>query len=450
MLRSSSKAAGGALVALALLLGSASAQTLIPPSGAGGGPPNGAAGGDLSGTYPNPTVVAAAGNLTVGGNATVNGLLSAGVAGSAVGQLRFFNATSGLVRLQPPTGALGNVTLTLPAVSSTVATVANTLGDFATTTSTQLAGVISDETGTGSLVFGTSPTFGGTVTLPDSATWSASGLVDTATYVTVAGPVFNLSPTVNYSQTAGTPSFVLFDPIISPAGASATNLIGVQCSPTVASSSDSLTTVRACDFGLTIAASYTGGVTTANTIRVNGLINSSANPAVNNNSMQITGSTNGNGVAVGTVNNTGVNVTLSTAGAGSGGTVVNSGIIITGAGGTGAGTTTNFAINDTSTAPALITGHYVTAGPTPTCGSGCASLAGNDNAFVVTTGAAQTSITVNFGGTGATAWTTNPVCNVSSNSTASATDIASVSTSAITFGASVALSGALLYVNCRQ
>jgi len=43
---------------------------------------------------------------------------------------------------------------------------ANPLSQFALTTSAELAGVISDETGTGLLVFGTSPTFSGTPTLP--------------------------------------------------------------------------------------------------------------------------------------------------------------------------------------------------------------------------------------------------------------------------------------------
>ena len=50
-------------------------------------------------------------------------------------------------------------TLTLQDVNGTIALTANNLGVFAATTSAQLAGVISDETGTGSLVFNTSPTF---------------------------------------------------------------------------------------------------------------------------------------------------------------------------------------------------------------------------------------------------------------------------------------------------
>ena len=49
-------------------------------------------------------------------------------------------------------------TLTVPDISSTIAVTGNNLSVFASTTSAQLAGVISDETGSGALVFGTSPT----------------------------------------------------------------------------------------------------------------------------------------------------------------------------------------------------------------------------------------------------------------------------------------------------
>lgn len=80
----------------------------------------------------------------------------------------------------------------------------------------------------------------------------------------------------------------------------------------------------------------------------------------------------------------------------------------------------------------------------PTCGSGCSSITGNDQKFVVTTGVAQTSITVNFGHT----WAATPVCTISSNSTASVVDISSTSASAITFGASVALTGSTINALC--
>lgn len=50
-------------------------------------------------------------------------------------------------------------TLTVPDASGTIALTANDLSVFAATTSLQLKGVISDETGSGALVFATSPTF---------------------------------------------------------------------------------------------------------------------------------------------------------------------------------------------------------------------------------------------------------------------------------------------------
>jgi len=50
-------------------------------------------------------------------------------------------------------------TITFPDATGTVALTANKLSAFASTTSAELASVISNETGSGSLVFGTSPTF---------------------------------------------------------------------------------------------------------------------------------------------------------------------------------------------------------------------------------------------------------------------------------------------------
>lgn len=49
-----------------------------------------------------------------------------GTAGSAVGNIGFRNATSGTITLAPVTGALGTVTLTLPAVTDTLVTLAAT------------------------------------------------------------------------------------------------------------------------------------------------------------------------------------------------------------------------------------------------------------------------------------------------------------------------------------
>jgi hypothetical protein len=54
-------------------------------------------------------------------------------------------------------------TVTLPDATGTVALTANKLSSFASTSSSELAGVISDETGTGALVFGNQPTLNGAI-----------------------------------------------------------------------------------------------------------------------------------------------------------------------------------------------------------------------------------------------------------------------------------------------
>lgn len=92
-----------------------------------------------------------------------------------------------------------------------------------------------------------------------------------------------------------------------------------------------------------------------------------------------------------------------------------------------------------------ISGYAKSPTTVPTCGAGCASVTGTDGKFVATTGTAQTSVVVNFGAN----WGFTPVCVVSSNSLAAVVDIAARSATSITFGASVALTGAELYVNCQ-
>jgi len=63
------------------------------------------------------------GGLTISSTSS----LLLGTAGSAVGNIGFRNATSGTATLEPPTGALGTYTVTLPGVASTLATLgANT------------------------------------------------------------------------------------------------------------------------------------------------------------------------------------------------------------------------------------------------------------------------------------------------------------------------------------
>lgn len=83
----------------------------------------------------------------------------------------------------------GTTSITLP-VSGTVATLQNHLGQFANTTSAQLASKITDETGTGSLVFNTSPQLSTSLTT-NSTTFDL--LNTTATTVNFAGAATDIT-----------------------------------------------------------------------------------------------------------------------------------------------------------------------------------------------------------------------------------------------------------------
>jgi hypothetical protein len=73
------------------------------------------------------------------------------------GSIRVNGSSSGTAIITAPSAA-GTPTLTLPTTTGTVALLQNKLSEFAATSSSELAGVISDETGSGLLVFATSPT----------------------------------------------------------------------------------------------------------------------------------------------------------------------------------------------------------------------------------------------------------------------------------------------------
>lgn len=118
----------GVATALAVNVGSAGAFVIF----------NGALGTPSSGTVTNLTGTASINiNGTVGATTPTTGVFTTiiansttslllGTAGSAVGNIGFRNATSGTITLAPATGALGTVTLTLPAVTDTVQAIAAT------------------------------------------------------------------------------------------------------------------------------------------------------------------------------------------------------------------------------------------------------------------------------------------------------------------------------------
>src|SRR5262245_58933117 len=96
----------------------------------------------------------------------------------------------------------GTTSLTLP-TSGTVLTTASTLAGFAATTSAQLAGVISDETGSGALVFANTPTLVTPVLGAATAT-SINGVTitsGTGVLTIASGKILTASNTLTFTGT---------------------------------------------------------------------------------------------------------------------------------------------------------------------------------------------------------------------------------------------------------
>lgn len=92
-------------------------------------------------------------------------------------------------------------------------------------------------------------------------------------------------------------------------------------------------------------------------------------------------------------------------------------------------------------------GHRFTAGPAPaisSCGTGTGTVVGDDQSGIITTATAATACTMTF----AKAYRTAPACNVTDDSLVGFADISSISTTAVTFGISSALTGGHLYYSC--
>lgn len=127
---------------------------------------------------------------------------------STNGSLNFEGATAdAFITSVVVTDPTATRTVTLPDLSGTVALNTNKLSFFSATTSAELAGVISDETGSGALVFAVSPSFT-TPTLGAASATSINKVAITApatgSTLTIAdGKTFTVSNTLTFTGTDG-------------------------------------------------------------------------------------------------------------------------------------------------------------------------------------------------------------------------------------------------------
>jgi hypothetical protein len=128
----------------------------------------------------------------------LNGNASALVTGvSSVNSLTGAVALTGTVNRLTISGAnVFDISATFEAL---LGKVANPLSQFASTTSAQLAGVISDETGSGALVFATSPALTGSPTAPTQSALDNSTKIATTAYVNA----LTVSPKIKSGVVAG-------------------------------------------------------------------------------------------------------------------------------------------------------------------------------------------------------------------------------------------------------
>lgn len=217
----------------------------------------------------------------------------------------------------------------------------------------------------------------GTLTLPDGASWSATGLVDAATYVTASTPVLNLTPTWSFSSTAADLSVFTLAPTYNPTGATFGNTIGaMRIFPVMAASAVNGTGITSLVVFTPLGTGYTGSF--QNNIAIQAGIQAWAGttvPTSLNVAFNAAGTSNGNGVTSGTVNNIQYRTAALSAAAGVGGTVNNTAALFQVPSGSSAGTTnialsitgnggaasTNWAINSTSTAPSALAGSLTVA-----------------------------------------------------------------------------------------
>jgi hypothetical protein len=113
------------------------------------------------------------GDMTLAGVQSITGLKTFDAS-----KLAMKGSSTGVTTIATANAGASDFIITLPAVAGTVALTADKLSAFAATTSLELKGIISDETGSGALVFGTAPSFTTSI-LPASNDGAAIGAITT-------------------------------------------------------------------------------------------------------------------------------------------------------------------------------------------------------------------------------------------------------------------------------